>query len=415
MSPSETFCVLPWLHVNLWPSGDVHHCCLAEKDNAMGQLSTATPDQIVNNKKYKDLRLKMLKGEKPFSCMRCFEREDHNIVSMRQHHNDFFQDRIDSVLSKTQPDGHVDDFKFEYWDFRFSNLCNMKCRMCGSHFSSQWYDEEVELVRRGNLNSKSYPVASHRLMNAQDTSSFDIIEWIDSKIDDVKYIYFAGGEPLIMDEHYYILQKLIEKDRRDVKIKYNTNLLKLRFKQHDLLDMWSNFNDIQVSASIDDIDARAEYIRKGTVWKDIENNLQQLNTTNVKLHIECTTQILNVLNLPKLFERLQTIGIPSYSIMLHNVLQSPEHYTVKVLSDELKQQVKNQFEDCLNTLEHKERAILEPKLKNILDYMYDMNNFDRQEQQRRFKKRTQQMDNLRQENFNKVFPELEEWYNGISL
>ena len=126
---------------------------------------------------------------------------------------------------------------------------------------------------------------------------------------------------------------------------------------------------------IDDIDARAEYIRKGTVWKDIENNLQQLNTTNVKLHIECTTQILNVLNLPKLFERLQTIGIPSYSIMLHNVLQSPEHYTVKVLSDELKQQVKNQFEDCLNTLEHKERAIPEPKLKNILDYMYDMNNF----------------------------------------
>lgn len=92
-----------------------------------------------------------------------------------------------------------------------------------------------------------------------------------------------------------------------------------------------------------------------------------------------------------------------------------QHYTVKVLSDELKQQVKNQFEDCLNTLEHKERAILEPKLKNILDYMYDMNNFDRQEQQRRFKKRTQQMDNLRQENFNKVFPELEEWYNGISL
>ena len=415
MTASKTFCVLPWLHVNLWPSGDVHHCCLAEKDNAMGQLSTATPDQIVNNQKYKDLRLKMLKGEKPYSCMRCFEREDHNIVSMRQHHNDFFQDRIDSVLSKTQPDGHVDDFKFEYWDFRFSNLCNMKCRMCGSHFSSQWYDEEVELVRRGDLNSKSYPVASHRLMNAQDTSSFDIIEWIDSKIDDVKYIYFAGGEPLIMDEHYYILQKLIEKNRTDVKIKYNTNLLKLRFKQHDLLDMWSNFKHIQVSASIDDVDARAEYIRKGTVWKDIENNLQKLTTTNVQLHVECTTQVLNVLNLPKLFERLQTIGIPSHDIMLHNVLQSPKYYTVKVLSDDLKQQVKNQFEDCLNTLEHKERAILEPKLKNIIDYMYDMNNFDRQEQQRRFKKRTQQMDNLRQENFNQVFPELEEWYNGISL
>ena len=115
-------------------------------------------------------------------------------------------------------------------------------------------------------------------MNAQDNGSFDIIEWIDSKIDDVKYIHFAGGEPLIMDEHYYILQKLIEKDRTDVKIKYNTNLLKLRFKQHDLLDMWSNFNDIQVSASIDDIDARAEYIPKaqyGKTLKTIYNNSTQ--------------------------------------------------------------------------------------------------------------------------------------------
>ena len=78
-------------------------------------------------------------------------------------------------------------------------------------------------------------------------------------------------------------------------------MLKLRFKQHDLLDMWSNSTFIQVSASIDDIDARAEYIRKGTVWKDIENNYHNQRNTNVKLHIECTTQILNVLNLVKTF------------------------------------------------------------------------------------------------------------------
>lgn len=411
--PSKTFCVLPWMHVNFWPNGDVHHCCLGDWHNPMGNLRDGKPDDIVNNDKYKKLRLELLTGEKPKSCMRCFEREDVGANSMRNHHNEFFQDSIPSVLKNTQPDGTVDNFKFEYWDFRFSNLCNMKCRMCGSGFSSMWYDEEIELAKAGN---GLYQVQTNKkVMNAQDGANFSVKDWIKDKINDVKYVYFAGGEPLIMDEHYYILQTLIDSGRTDVRIRYNTNLLKLHFKHYDLVNMWNKFDFVQVNASIDDTGARAEYIRSGTVWKDIENNLQRLAKTKVRLLVDCTTQLMNILTLPELYKRLNELGIPANRVMLHNILQQPESFNVKVLSPELKDKAKQQLFDYANKLPEHEKNIMLDQVNPLVDFMYRETSKDINGLRKHFKQKQTALDNLRKENFTSVFPHLEEWYNGIPV
>jgi len=401
------------MHINFWPNGDVHHCCLGDWRNPMGNLRDGKPDEIINNDAYKKLRLQLLAEEKPKSCMRCFEREDVGANSMRIHHNEFFQDSIPSVLENTHSDGKVDNFKFEYWDFRFSNLCNMKCRMCGSGFSSMWYDEEIELSKQGD--GLFQLQASKKVMNAQDDADFDAKSWIDEKINDVKYVYFAGGEPLIMDEHYYILQKLIDAGRTDVRIRYNTNLLKLHFKHYDLVEMWSKFDFVQVNASIDDIGARAEYIRAGTVWNDIENNLQRLHKTNVRLLIDCTTQLMNVLTLPKLYKRLKELGVPGNRIMLHNILQQPESLNVKVLTPELKDQAKQGLYDYANSLPDKEKTIMLEQIKPLIEFMYTETHANRNSLRRQFRRKQTALDNLRKENFTDVFPHLEEWYNGIPV
>ena len=411
--PSDTFCVLPWMHVNFWPSGDVHHCCMGDWRNPMGNLSEGSPDEIVNNERYKELRLKFLNNEKPASCMRCFEREDYGVQSMRQHHNDYFASSIPEVLANTHEDGFVDNFKFEYWDFRFSNLCNMKCRMCGSGFSSQWFDDEVELFKR-------YGTAVHaskRVMNAKDKSTVDVESWIDEKIDDVKYCYFAGGEPLIMDEHYYILQRLLDANRTDVKLRYNTNLLKLNFKHFDLIEMWSKFDSVQINPSLDDIGARAEYIRKGTVWNDIEENLVKLlSAKNISIAIECTTQAMNVLTLPEFITRLSELGISPNKIMLHNILQQPQFMSVKVLSDELKQQVEHKLSAFVSTIENEFiRNDLAAKFQKVIKYMNETTDIDVVELQKEFKIKQIKLDTIRNESFVSVFPHLEEWYNEISV
>lgn len=419
--PSNTFCILPWIHANFWPNGDVHHCCLGDWREPMGNLSEDVPDNIVNNDNFKKLRLKMLNGEQPSSCSRCFERENNGIVSMRQHHNDRFSESIPEVIDNTHRDGHVDDYKFKYWDFRFSNLCNMKCRMCGSGFSSLWYDDEVQLKQMYNDNTL---MPKDRVLNSADVSKTELKKWITEKIDDVEYCYFAGGEPLIMDEHYFILQQLVDANKSNVVIRYNTNLLKLKFKKYDLVDMWSFFKRVQVNASIDDIGNRAEYIRSGTVWDDVQENIIKLKKTNVILNIECTTQLMNVLYIPQLYDRMLQLGIQPQNILLHNILQTPNSYSIKILSDELKSQVTDNFDNyikklqrnvSLNTMKKETVDLVRERFDSVVSFMYDIDGHDIPVLQQQFKLKQYRLDTIRNEDFVTVFPELKEWYNGISM
>ncbi len=406
--PTDTFCIIPWIHLNTWPNGNVYQCCITNYKASIGNLKDNTLFELWNSDHMKNIRLQFLNGEKPKICNKCFEQEDNDIVSFRHNANWTFEHHIDESVKKTNPDGSLDEMKLRYWDFRFSNLCNMKCRMCGGHLSSLWFEDEKKLY---GATSESVPV-----VNTKDHSIEDMYKVLDEQIDNVEEIYFAGGEPLIMDEHYYILEKLIEKKRFDVKLRYNTNLLKIKYKQWNNVELWKHFHLVQVMASLDGMGSRAEYIRKGTKWNVIDKNIHLLiKSPNVQFNVSPTIQVFNILHLPDFIDYLFACGMKIDNVHLGNVLTDPKWYHINTLSDEYKELVKEKFNNHLNTFND---TYTKEKLKfyydGIISYMYtnkDRNTEELKEIHNKFVFMTSSLDKIRSESFAETFPELIDHYN----
>ena len=326
---SKTFCILPWIHLNTWPNGKVFQCCITDWQNPIGDLTQEKMTDVWNNDYMKNLRLDMLKGNQVNSCSKCYEQEENDLSSYRISANRHFQSHIDEALADTKKDGTVDNFKLAYWDFRFSNLCNMKCRMCGGHLSSLWNHDEKLLY--------GTPSEPEIVVNVRNKCKDDMYQILDEQIDNLEEIYFAGGEPLIMDEHYYILEQLIKRNKKNVRIRYNTNLSKLKFKKWDNVDLWSYFDQVQVIASIDAFGPKGEYIRKGTIWPTIEENLIRMiklhnQNQNIIFGVSCTIQLLNIKHLIDFIDYLIEKGMTQDNIHLNNVLTNPLWYHIQYLT-----------------------------------------------------------------------------------
>ena len=149
-SSSPSMCMLPWVHLHTWPNGNAYPCCLTPMEHVSGNLNENTLEEIFNGEQQKKLRLEMLDGKKPESCIRCWKQEDDGGHSMRHRANKSWSHYKD-IIATTQPDGSVPEFKLPYWDFRFSNICNFKCRSCGPQLSSGWYGDtkKIALIETG--------------------------------------------------------------------------------------------------------------------------------------------------------------------------------------------------------------------------------------------------------------------------
>ena len=412
---SESFCVLPWIHLNTWPNGNVYPCCLTDWREPVGHLKDNTLEEIWNNDKMKEIRSHMLKGKKHSNCVKCYQQEDYGVDSTRTSSNRHYEEHIPSITENTSEDGHNDDFKLLYWDFRFSNLCNMKCRMCGSFLSSKWYDDEVKIFGGSEL-----PQA---IINVNDYSKKDINLYLDEFIDDVEEIYFAGGEPLLMEEHYYILEKLLERGNTNVRLRYNTNLGYLKFKKWDNIELWKPFKEasygnVSIFASVDGIDKNAEYSRKGTNWNTIESNLKRCISEDFNIHISATTNIFTVYEIPDLVDRMIKIGLPYYNIQLNNVLTNPPYYHINILPDNLKNIIKEKYNNHLNKMTDDMRTVFKPKYDSIFKFMDEPYSYkegvDVELMRKGFKLMTSLLDKGRDENFIDTYPYYSEWYNSIT-
>ena len=414
-SISKTFCILPWIHMNTWPNGNVYPCCLTDWREDIGNLKDNTLEELWNGDTMKDIRRHMLQGKKHNSCRKCYQQEEYGLDSSRTSSNRHFEKHLPTITDNTNEDGHNDDFKLLYWDFRFSNLCNMKCRMCGSFLSSKWYDDEVKIFGGSEL-----PKA---LINVNDYSKKNINYYLDEFIDDVEEIYFAGGEPLLMEEHYYILQKLIERGNLDVRLRYNTNLGYLRFKNWDNLELWKpfkecNYGNVSIFASVDGIGKVAEYSRKGTDWSVIEGNLKQCIQEDFNIHISATTNIFTVYEIPDLVDRMVEIGLPYYNIQLNNVLTNPPYYHINLLPDTIKDDIKKKYNDHLDSMSDDMRSVFIPKYESIFRFMDEPADYKegvtRDMMVRGFRFMTEKLDVGRDESFSETFPYLKDWFESIT-
>ena len=146
LKESNTFCMYPWIHLHAYPTGEAYPCCHAEmKVGQIGNCRTNTLKEIWNSTEQKKLRVDMLTETKNAACGRCYEQEDSGFFSGRQSANKHHGHNIKEI-DATDETGHNDKFAMSYWDIRFSNLCNLKCRSCGHIFSSQWYQDQAKLA-----------------------------------------------------------------------------------------------------------------------------------------------------------------------------------------------------------------------------------------------------------------------------
>lgn len=388
---SKTFCIYPWVHIHAHPTGQTYPCCHAELDHPIGNCKTNTLEEIYFDQPMAQLKENMLNEVASPACARCYEQEESGFFSGRKSANKHHGHHIK----------HINENKFElsYWDIRFSNLCNLRCRSCGHIFSSQWYQDQVKLA--GPEWAKQNTV-----LNYAGRTETDMWEQLIPHLDYVEQIYFAGGEPLMMEEHYNILEELERRGRFDVRLIYNTNFTHVKLKDRWVFEYWKKFDSVAVGASLDGMGKYAEYIRKGTVWDTVERNREQMLEIcpQVDFYISATTSIFNVLHLPDFHRAWVDKGYIKPQDFNINVLQDPAFYRVDIAPATYKQQVNEKYQEHLNWLRPRDqlqRATV--GYESVINYMLATDNTHLLD---KFWAKTNQLDEIRRENVLEIIPEL---------
>jgi len=391
---TNNVCIAPWIHLHTWPNNNVYPCCLTAMEDTVGNLNDNTLAEIWNNEAMKKLRTQFLNNEQPESCKRCFINEKHGGTSLRKHMNETF-DRHMHLLDKTNPDGTLDELSIHYWDFRFSNICNMRCRSCGPQLSTGWYEDQKKLWGQ--------------LPNDLPDPGKNINMWqqIEPLFDKVEDIYFAGGEPLLMEEHYRILNKLDEMQKYDTIIRYNTNFSQMKYKKLDVLEIWPKFDRVVVGASIDGFGERAEYIRKGTDWNKIVANREKMKqqAPGVEFFVNFTASVQNAYHIVDFYEwAMEAKFIENAGDFHINIVQHPEHLSLQILPDYMKKELTEKYE----AIAEKSKAWGNERYGHWLSLAKYMNDADTSHLIPEFKKNIEMVDRIRNEDFATTFPELQD-------
>jgi hypothetical protein len=236
----------------------------------------------------------------------------------------------------------------------------------------------------------------------------DVWEQMQEHIPHLDQIYFAGGEPLIMEEHNRILKLLIEKGNTRVKLIYNTNLNDLRYKKESVLDLWKHFPDVCVAASLDDMGDRAEVIRSGTDWAKVEQNIRDLKREcpHIDFMISPTLSMMNIWNFTRFHRYMVESGFIEPKDLNVNILQGPEAYRIDLLPGDLKAKFKQEFEqhiEWLEPLDTIQRAV--GGFKGAIEFMMATDN---SHLLGKFWTLVEDLDGVRNESLTAVVPELEQ-------
>jgi organic radical activating enzyme len=398
LTESKVFCIYPWIHLNANPDGNAYPCCMTNHKHPIGTVKNNNLSEIWNGLPMKKVRSDMLTEKKIIGCNQCYEKEEAGFFSGRLSANKHHGHHIDKV-SETLADGTFNRFEMIYWDIRFSNLCNLKCRSCGHIYSSQWYQDQAKIA------GPQWKL-QNSVLNYAGRDEHDMWSQLSTHLDYVEQIYFAGGEPLIMEEHYNILEELVRRKRFDVRLIYNTNFTHTDLKGKSVFEYWKLFDSVSVGASLDASYARGEYIRKGTNWSTVIKNRQQMIEIcpNVDFYISPTLSIMNALHLPDFHREWVADGLIKAQDLNVNILLDPSHYRIDIAPEEYKKRIRDKFEQHLDWLRPQDRLNRATVgFESAINILNGNNNHLLE----KFWEKTNQLDQIRRENILDVIPELE--------
>jgi MoaA/NifB/PqqE/SkfB family radical SAM enzyme len=328
MTLPKTICMLPWISIEASPMGTARPCCLAREEILDEQghkydLKTSTLKDAYKSQYMQNLRQQFRAGEKPATCKLCWDEEAAGRDSKRIHS----QVRLKELYQEVDWANDTPD-QLSFIDLKLGNICNLKCRICGSWSSSKWAVEEMDYLPKGE-NKKNHIAYTWLKQGKWPEESPDFWENLKALLPQIKYFEFTGGEPWLIQEHIDLLKFAVETgNSKHIDIHYNTNATQW---PQDLAKLWEDFGRVDIAFSIDNVGDRFEYERYGAKWSEanqIINAVHALKIFNNKI----TTQLcftINIQNVYYLDELLEWAETKNFGSIYFNMLHSPDHMSIQ--------------------------------------------------------------------------------------
>lgn len=381
--------MLPWMSIETSPLGTARPCCLSREEitDEYGEkydLKTTDLETVYKSQYMQDMRKALRNGEKPEACKLCWDEEDAGRTSKRINSRIRLKELYDKV-------DWYNDTPDQLWfvDLKLGNICNLKCRICGSWSSSKWAQEELDYMPP-EFEKKKHIAYTWLKQGAWPRQTEVFWENLKEMLPQIKYFEFTGGEPWMIQEHIELLKYAVSTgDSKHIDIHYNTNATQW---PEDLVEIWKYFGRVDIAFSVDNVGERFEYERYGADWNTANDIIDAVHSLR-KEHHNITTQLcftVNVQNVYYLDELLDWADTKGFDSVYFNMMHSPDHMSIQFMTPEAKSLVINKLDniDTTNTYYQKE-------LTQIVKFIENGNGSNGAE----FLKRMKQTDAYRNQSF----------------
>ena len=334
----EKICILPWISIETSPVGTARPCCLAKDEvtyfDELGyehkyNLNTHTLEEIYHSRYMQLLRRDFLYGAKPETCQRCWDEEAAGRVSKRMNSRIRLKEYVDDInFNDLNPD------QLWFIDLKLGNICNLKCRICGSWSSSKWAKEEIDYVP--GIDRKTHLAYKFLQEGAWPRENPQFWDNLKTLLPNIKYFEFTGGEPFLIEQHFDLLRYAVENGySKNIEIHYNTNGTVFP----KAAELWNHFKHVEIAFSIDNIGPRFEYERYGAKWEEVQDNIAKftaMRSTKISTQLCSTMNIQNVYYLPEICDWVLT---QTFDHVYFNMLHDPWHMCISRMTSAAQQLV----------------------------------------------------------------------------
>ena len=399
MKLPDTICMLPWISIEASPMGTARPCCLAQEEitDTQGnkiQLRENTLQDAYRSEYMQLLRRQFRAGERPATCRMCWEEEAAGRDSKRIHS----RVRLKELYQLVDWNNDTPD-QLWFIDLKLGNICNLKCRICGSWSSSKWATEEMAYLPP-SVDKKSHIAYTWLKEGRWPEESPDFWENLKALLPNIKYFEFTGGEPWLIEEHWLLLKHAVHTgDSKHIDIHYNTNAT-VDPMGKDKSWVWGEFGRVDIAFSIDNVGDRFEYERYGAKWIEANNIINDIHMSRYIDNPNITTQLcftINIQNVYYLDELLAWADTKEFGSIYFNMLHSPERMSIQYMTPVAQELVLNKLKSTFWTTDK-----YQSEIDNVIKFIENGPGSDGVE----FCRQMKQTDAYRKQDFMLTHPEI---------
>ena len=371
MEKTNSFCAIPFVSTMINTDGKFKYCCIAEGDEdtnlqTNGKKLNVKENSLLdafNSDTVRKVRKKMITGEQVSACMKCdlqnkIGRESYRDMMTGEWIKRIGSEQMNALIEDAKNNDGIINSMPVYLDLRLGNLCNFKCRMCNPFNSNsiakehfQLWGESAEYRRVYTSEFGNSPI---HLKNQENWFESDML-WnqIEDMIPTLKKVYMTGGEPTLIENNFYFMEKCIEKGRKDLLLFFNTNCSNINKRFADVL---TKFDKVDINASIDGYGNMNDYIRHPSHWEKISKNFETLaSIKNVNLGISPVVQIYNIFNIDQIIDYVYEVNQKyNRNIFIDFLIDThPKNLDVKILPTQIKDAARLKLEKYIEKNKHK--------------------------------------------------------------